>query len=239
MVRENPHLFGKPTGSVPLDQHAWSGLPVVFDEVFTGLYRLGRFSPSSLLGTNADISVHAKLLTGGLLPLCTTLSSESIFAAFEGDDKSDALLHGHSYTAHAVGCQVAIESLREMLDMDSRGAWDWAKENGWATDKQALGSKGGIYSMWSREFVDHVSQQTTKVSGVWALGSVLAITMRAEDGAGGYKSNAAGSLQASLREGTGAHTRVLGNVFYVMASLTTGRESIEEMQNVLLDALRP
>lgn len=236
MVRENPHIFGKPAGTVSLDQHPWSGLPVIFDEVFTGLYRLGRFSASSLLGAHADISVHAKLLTGGLLPLCTTLASESIFAAFEGDDKSDALLHGHSYTAHAVGCQVAVESLREMVSMDSRGAWDWAKENGWTTGQEHL----PVYSMWSSDFVELVSQHTTRVSGVWALGSVLAISMRAEDGAG-YKSNAAASLQAFLREGTGswnAHTRVLGNVFYIMASLTTSRESVKEMQDVLLDAVR-
>lgn len=218
------------------DQHAWSGLPVIFDEVFTGLYRLGRFSAASLLGAHADISVHAKLLTGGLLPLCTTLASESIFTAFEGDDKSDALLHGHSYTAHAVGCQVAVESLREMLSMESRGGWDWAKANGWITEQQHL----PVWSMWSRDFVELVSQQATRVTGVWALGSVLAISMRAEDGAG-YKSNAAASLQAFLREGTGswnAHTRVLGNVFYIMASLTTGRKSVEEMENILLDALK-
>ena len=194
-----------------------------------------------------DISVHAKLLTGGLVPLCTTLASESIFAAFEGDDKSDALLHGHSYTAHAVGCQVAVESLREMLSMESRGAWDWAKEDGWATEQEShpevvgdVGRKPTIWSMWPRDFVERISQQSTKLSGVWALGNVLAISMRAQDGAG-YESNAAAGVEASLRKGTGlwnVHTRVLGNVIYVMTSLTTSRETIEAMQTLIMRALR-
>lgn len=256
VVRENPHLFCAETSPAPQDQNSWSGLPIIFDEVFTGLYRLGRFSASSLLGTDPDISVHAKLLTGGLVPLCTTLASESVFKAFEGDEKSEALLHGHSYTAHAVGCQVAVESLKEMMSMDSRGSWDWAKADGWLAEPQhvpaapvtdtnysrAVGTSPTtqpVWSMWSKDFVEHISRQDAKITGVWALGSVLAISMRAADGAG-YESNAAAGLQAHLREGTGswnAHTRVLGNVFYVMASLTTTRDSIEAMQKLLLEAL--
>ncbi|KAF1362755.1 PLP-dependent transferase [Lizonia empirigonia] len=84
-------------------EHAWTGLPVMFDEVFTGLYRLGRFSSASYLDVHPDISVHAKLLTGGLLPLSITAASDSIFQAFWGDEKSEALLHDHSYTAHPIG----------------------------------------------------------------------------------------------------------------------------------------
>ena len=104
VVRQSSHIFGSSSSSADTsDPHAWSGLPVVFDEVFTGLYRLGRFSPASFLQTNPDISCHAKLLTGGLVPLCTTLASDSIYNAFLSSEKRDALLHGHSYTAHAVG----------------------------------------------------------------------------------------------------------------------------------------
>ncbi|KAF4435211.1 adenosylmethionine-8-amino-7-oxononanoate aminotransferase [Fusarium austroafricanum] len=229
VVRRSPHLFGQ--GSTPDDPLAWSGLPVIFDEVFTGLYRLGRFSAASFLGADADISVNAKLLTGGLVPLCTTMASESIFKAFESDDKSDALLHGHSYTAHAVGCQVAVESVREMQDMEKKGEWEWA-ENDWAEDDTQA------WSVWSREFVNSVSHNP-QVLGVWALGSVLAISLRDEDGVG-YKSLAAKKLQTHLREGTGswnAHSRVLGNVFYVMASQKTSRQSLEELQGLLLGAL--
>ena len=39
-----------------------------------------------------------------------TVAKSSIFNAF-ASDKEDALLHGHSYTAHPVECQVAIKSI--------------------------------------------------------------------------------------------------------------------------------
>jgi len=232
----------------------WTGLPVIFDEVFTGLYRLGRFTASSFVDVHPDISVHAKLLTGGLLPLCATVASESIFKAFEGDEKTDALLHGHSYTAHAVGCQVALESVRELRRMDERGDWDWAKAaGGWASalpgqsEISAPGSDAetdpGVWSVWERNFVLWVSRQTAAVDGVWALGSVLAIHMKDSDG-GGYKSDAARRVQAALYRGSGhgagrwnVHSRVLGNVLYVLSSQKTSREGVDWIQQQLQLAL--
>ncbi|KAJ1327008.1 bifunctional dethiobiotin synthetase [Microdochium nivale] len=244
----------------------WSGLPVIFDEVFVGLYRLGRFSAASLLGTSAhpDISVHAKLLTGGLVPLCATLASTSIFRAFESDDKSDALLHGHSYTAHPVGCQVALESLREMNHMNATGAWSWAwkasaDEGNDGQGQEATGTAAAaaplVWSLWSSEFVDLVSQMTARVEGVWALGSVLAITLRASNGSGGdeggYKSTAAAELQARLRDRCddedaesaaaqpwSAHTRVLGNVFYIMAGQKTDEMTVRGLEKAIVKALQ-
>ncbi|RBR20067.1 uncharacterized protein FIESC28_05346 [Fusarium coffeatum] len=212
----------------------WTGLPVIFDEVFTGLYRLGRFSAASFLGVEPDICVNAKLLTGGLVPLCTTMASEGIFDAFVSDDKSDALLHGHSYTAHAVGCQVAVESVTEMQRMEKDGEWKWAEQD-WTSQNENTQA----WSVWSKDFVDGISHNS-QVLGVWALGSVLAISLRDDSGVG-YKSLAAKKLQSRLREGTGAwnaHSRVLGNVFYVMASQKTSRESIAELQGLLVDALK-
>lgn len=156
------------------------------------MYRLGRFSSASFLGIYPDISVHAKLLIGGLIPLCTTLASESIFNAFLGKDKRDALLHGHSYTAHAVGCNVAKTAVGMMLNMEKGGAWDEYKRS-WV-DTPCRGSehsesinsgpiKSRLWSNWSKPFVTELSYHE-KVEGVIALGSVLAITLRDDTNAG-------------------------------------------------------
>jgi len=48
---------------------------------------------------------------GGLLPLAVTLATEEVFRVFEGPAKTDALLHGHSYTAHPMGCAAAVAAL--------------------------------------------------------------------------------------------------------------------------------
>lgn len=90
------------------------GLPVVLDEVFAGIWRLGAEGAWELLGDGCapDVSCYAKLLTGGLVPLAVTASTEEVFDAFRGPTKMHALLHGHSYTAYPVGCAVAAEALR-------------------------------------------------------------------------------------------------------------------------------
>ncbi|CAI7863164.1 unnamed protein product, partial [Closterium sp. NIES-53] len=89
-------------------------IPVIFDEVFAGCWRLGHQSAAELLGCSPDIACYAKLLTGGMIPLAVTLASSSVFDAFYGSSKLDALLHGHSYTAHPAGCAAACVSLKAL-----------------------------------------------------------------------------------------------------------------------------
>jgi hypothetical protein len=47
-----------------------------------------------ILGEKPDIACYAKLLTGGLVPLAATATSEEVYDAFRGPAKQNALLHG-------------------------------------------------------------------------------------------------------------------------------------------------
>lgn len=236
VIRRRPRLLGAscPPTTGPQD---WSGLPVIFDEVLTGLYRLGRATASSFLGVFPDISVHAKVLTGGLLPLCVTMASEDIFSAFLGD-KTDALLHGHSYTAHPVGCQIALESVRELQAMDKRGAWDCAK-TGWAGSE-----KPSVWSVWPRDFVESLSRRS-RVAGAWALGTILAIHIHDSTGPGYQSREAAGLCEALRRQQDGSgvrgpwnvHARALGNVFYLMASQSTAEGNVRRLAELVEQSL--
>lgn len=194
VTRSNPSLFS-PTDvpqpqTTPSSESTWTGLPIIFDEVFTGLYRLGRLTPSSFLQTHPDISVHAKLLTGGLLPLSTTLASDSIFEAFLGGEKKDALMHGHSYTAHAVGCSVAETSVKSLIELDNAGGWEEAKK-----DWSVKGEEIVVWSSWSQTFITQISN-LPNVEGVWALGSVLAIHL---------KTSRAGTYSTPIATGPNVH----------------------------------
>lgn len=175
----------------------WRGLPVIYDEVFTGLGRLGSF-PSLVLGANPDIAVYAKVLTGGLVPLSATLATADIFEGFLDKRKSRALLHGHSYTAYPVGCAVANKSL-ELLEVAMQGQeWRDAKKM-WARDeaRMSLGASASAlapefgnpgvgvktdaesrptpnaWSLWSPSFVHQLSHSPW-INKVCALGTVLA-----------------------------------------------------------------
>ena len=234
-----------PTEYNPVSFTDWSGLPVIFDEVFTGMFRLGRFSSAYFLGTPPDISVHAKLLTGGLMPLCVTMASNHIFEAFKGENKTDALLHGHSYTAHPAACQVANESIRDMFRMNE-GLWNWAKyENGWknpmCTYDPGLNNPnpfrpGEAWSFWGAKFVETLSRMPVK--GVWALGSVLAVDFGDRYGMAQWVSE---GLTAGYPiehkdgqwSGWNVHTRILGEVLYIISSLATQKATIKRIQELL------
>jgi len=264
------------------DKHSWTGLPVMFDEVFTGLYRLGRFSSASYLDVHPDISIHAKLLTGGLLPLSITAASDSIFQAFWGDEKSEALLHGHSYTAHPIGCHVANVSLDTMDSYSYGNQWvqfrsNWTeaqsksaqselaptgqerKEQPWFMGTQNTDGSDKLWSFWTKEFVLDLSRHS-RVEHVNALGSVLAVSLKDKSGAGkstpfigvcssskitfvGYTSSAAVGLRDALLFNRGKvqiHSRILGNVIYLMASMSSTKDQLASIENEFrqkLDAL--
>lgn len=154
----------------------WQGLPVIFDEVFIGLYRLGFESATSVLGVNPDISVNAKILTGGLVPLAVTMASDSIFQSFYSDKKVDALLHGHSYTAYPVGCEVANETLTLIEKLTKSDPWAEAQAK-WQPKEANQNSEPGdaiprVWSFWDPGFVNALSHSGA-VEGVMALGTVL------------------------------------------------------------------
>lgn len=65
-------------------------LPIIYDEVFTGLHRLGPLTPGlSILGVSPDIAVYAKILTGGLVPMAVTLTTEEVFETFYYGPRGD------------------------------------------------------------------------------------------------------------------------------------------------------
>lgn len=130
--------------------------------------------------------MNAKLLTGGLVPLCTTVASQEIFDAFSSADKSDALLHGHSYTAHAVGCQVGVEALRRMAAMERGGQWAVPRRL-WQDQHPNLSENSNaadVWSLWSPDVLRNLSQ-ADPVEGLYALGTVLVISLRDVQGQGG------------------------------------------------------
>ncbi|KAH7524361.1 hypothetical protein FEM48_Zijuj06G0111200 [Ziziphus jujuba var. spinosa] len=62
-------------------------MPIIFDEVFTGFWRLGTETAVELFNCVSDIACFAKLMTGGAKPLAATLATSAVFDSFLGDSK--------------------------------------------------------------------------------------------------------------------------------------------------------
>ncbi|CAM9536742.1 unnamed protein product [Pylaiella littoralis] len=192
------------------------GMPVIYDEVFSGLWRLGVESTRELLGEDPDVSCYAKLLTGGLVPMAATVATERVFDAFSGA-KADCLLHGHSYTAHPVGCAAAVEFLSQL-------------------EKSAAypGAGGRMANSWDESAVRELSRLPT-VDRAFGLGSVLAVEMKTAER--GYASQGAVEVVQRLHE-SGVYARVLGNVAYVMISPTTPGEACADLMATVTTVIR-
>ncbi|PNT32143.1 hypothetical protein POPTR_006G170400v4 [Populus trichocarpa] len=183
-------------------------IPVIFDEVFTGFWRLGTESAAELLGCLPDIACFAKLMTGGVIPLAATLASDAVFDSFLGESKLKALLHGHSYSAHAMGCSAAATSIK------------WFKDP--QTNHNIISGRRLLRELWNAELVQQISSHPS-VERVIALGTLFALELRAEGHNVGYASLYARSLLQKLRE-DGVYMRPLGNVIYLMCGPCTSPE---------------
>ncbi|CAN8071927.1 unnamed protein product [Agarophyton chilense] len=188
-------------------------IPVIFDEIFVGYWRLGVESAGKLLGRDPDIAAYGKLLTGSV-PLSVTVATEEVFKAFDGASKKEALLHGHSYTAHAIGCAAGVESLKRFEEL---------QENG--NQRMEFWNEGVAREISSFDFV----------KGVSIVGTVMSIEFKGKDGEG-Y--SATGALEISQRlQKKGIFTRPLGNVIYMMSTPLSNRSQCDSLLKLLLGVL--
>jgi len=205
-------------------------VPVIFDEVATGIFRLGVSSCREILKSDPDIASYAKLLTGGLVPMSVTLASEDVFNTFLGDSKAEALLHGHSYTAHPVGCVSAIHALETYEKLFCKNG----ERDQTATDD---GASLRLQHYFNPKEVSELST-LPNVQESMSLGTVLAVTIRPEDG--GESGYGAASLSAPVVKylfDNGVYARPLGNVVYIMVSPLTSSEKCSRLCQILREAL--
>ncbi|OMO91501.1 Aminotransferase class-III [Corchorus capsularis] len=194
-----------------VDECRHCGIPVIFDEVFTGFWRLGVEAAAELLGCVPDIACFAKLMTGGIIPFAATLATDAVFNSFTGESKLKALLHGHSYSAHAMGCTAAAKSIK------------WFKDP--MTNHNITSEKSHtmlLRELWDSELVQQISSHPS-VSRVVTIGTLFSLELQADGSNAGYASQYASSLVQMLRE-DGIYTRPLGNVIYLMCGPCTPPE---------------
>ncbi|MCY6484703.1 adenosylmethionine--8-amino-7-oxononanoate transaminase [Clostridium aestuarii] len=85
----------------------------IADEVAVGFGRTGKMFACNHAEVSPDIMCISKGLTAGYMPLSLVLMTDKIYDAFYDEYSTmKAFLHSHSYSGNALGCAVAVETLK-------------------------------------------------------------------------------------------------------------------------------
>ena len=101
------------------------GVLFVADEVITGFGRTGTDFALDHWGVEPDIVQFAKAITSGYFPFGGIGINDTIIRTLQNDDR--AWMHAYTYSAHPVGCAVALRTLQVIKQ---EGFPDQAAEKG-------------------------------------------------------------------------------------------------------------
>ena len=188
------------------------GIPLIFDEVFTGYGRTGPMWAGAHAGVEPDILCVAKGFTAGMLPMAATLTTHEVFAAFLGDS-SRAFLHGHTFCGNPLGARLAREVLAVYRDEQ---VLERARPKAEAIRRtfEALGAVPGVL-------------------GARCLGMVGALDLDAE----GYLGESGWRVYEAALE-RGAYLRPLGSTVYVAPALNIPDADLDELLAIVSESVR-
>jgi len=96
------------------DRH---GILLIFDEVITGLGRLGAPTAAEFFNVRPDLITLAKALTNGTVPMGAVLVDSRIHDGFmQGPEQAIELFHGYTYSGHPLAAAAALASLDVFAD---------------------------------------------------------------------------------------------------------------------------
>ncbi|MEZ5979166.1 MAG: adenosylmethionine--8-amino-7-oxononanoate transaminase [Planctomycetota bacterium] len=188
-----------------------AGVPLIADEVMTGFGRTGALFACEKAGVEPDLMCVAKGLTGGTMPLAATLATEALFESFLSNERSRALFHGHSFTAHPVGCAAALASIEVV------------REERTPERLEAIGAR--LEERLVRDLPDEVSRPRR-------TGGIVAFDVGGASG-GGYLSELGPRLRRTAIE-RGVLLRPLGDVCYAMPPSCLDEAQIELVADALV-----
>jgi adenosylmethionine-8-amino-7-oxononanoate aminotransferase len=141
----------------------------VADEVITGFGRTGRMFALEHWGVQPDLISFAKGITSGYFPLGGVGVNDEIAAALDGE--TTPWMHAFTYSAHPVGCAVALRML-DILDREALvaraatlGEHLLARLRGALGDHRHVGEIRGLGLMCALEFVQDCATKTAFPAG--------------------------------------------------------------------------
>lgn len=191
------------------------GAFLIADEVMTGFGRLETMFASEQMSVKPDILCLSKGLTGGVLPMGLTTATETVFEGFYSNDRSKALMHGHSFTANPLGCAAALAGLKLWKEADVQ-----------RSRQRIINSNAAMAKAWK----SHPAIESMRTKG-----TLLAIQLKTSESQAHY-SEFRDQLYAFFLE-RGVLIRPLGNTIYILPPFTTNPAEMEQIYKAISDCL--
>ncbi len=88
------------------------GVHLIFDEVASGFGRTGTMFALESAGVTPDFLCLSKGLTGGMLPMAVTMTTDEVYQAFCADyAENKTFFHGHTFSGNPLTAAAALGSL--------------------------------------------------------------------------------------------------------------------------------
>jgi len=191
---------------------------LIADEVMTGWGRTGTRFACEQAGVSPDILCVSKGLTGGSLPLATTLCTGEVFDSHLSRDRRKTFFHSSSYTANPIACAAALANLSV-----------WKNE----PVQERVDELASLHSQQLRRF-----ENDDRFEALRQCGTIAAMDLKVP--AAGYLADVGPRMRKMFRE-RGLLIRPLGNVIYLMppycttsSDLSATYDAIDEVASSVL-----
>jgi len=187
------------------------------DEVITGFGRTGRWFGLEHWGVEPDLMQFAKAITSGYFPFGGVGVNDHIAAAL--DTSSSPWMHAYTYSAHPVGCAVALRNLRILEEEDFPSQAAAKGERLLANLRAALGDH------------PHVGE----VRGKGLMCAVEFVKDRSTKAAFAPEEKISARLDAEAQK-RGLFTRQNGDVFFIAPPTVTTEEQLDRIVEILSES---
>jgi adenosylmethionine-8-amino-7-oxononanoate aminotransferase len=184
---------------------------VIYDEVMTGWGRTGKLFAMEHCAVRPDIICLSKGLTGGVLPLGLTVSTMRIYDAFLSEEKTKALLHGHSFTGNALSCAAAVASISLFRQKDTNDNIETISSAHQVFIEKMRGNPG--------------------IDSIRSLGTILAVDLKVSDSGGYFSSIRDEAYRFMLSKGI--LMRPLGNCLFVNPPYCIQKDDLDSIYSAL------
>lgn len=194
---------------------------LIFDEIMTGMGRLGHPLISMELGIVPDFVCLSKGLTGGVLPMSAVLIHQEIHELFFRNKKYQNLpqspfLHSNTFSGNALAAAVALQCLETL-------------------EQENIYQQVQINSKMLFEYFQEVALKSQRLKNVRGIGYITAAEFILDKGEDQKRIGLPFAREAAK---LGAFLRPLGNTLYWLPPLNTSENTLKELRDITLEAIQ-